>query len=434
MLVRDMKRAALFLLPSVVSLYLLLAFFRGSLTPTLTKPANKDGARPPPLPFHSIPAPPTHNELLSLTTPSGSYFTISFGPGQEGAINPNIIPHPTEDDLYAIVAQEVARGTPTFHEIACYASYNSTSSLLSCIEPARPLPIAPTKGQKCPGKYKLLDFNVGPHDARVFWGVDGGAYVVYGSNSQYGCFGQFIQNFPVLMDWTEEMMVDAKGKKEMFRVGTEMQRPGGPRGTIEKNWFVFWDRAGQIYAQYDIQPRSFARIAEDGSVVGGEDLAPAAQGKDGVCLERYMPTLADEDESIHQATNSLAVTLCRRADPGCIAEEGNTVVFTIFHKKTFRDYHATYEPYVVAFRQTAPFEVYAVGRKPLWVKGRGARSDGETEMVFVTSIGWKGRGQRYHGYLDDAMFLGFGIEDIGTGGIDVLAGDVLRDLGLCEGL
>lgn len=438
MMLRDMKRLLVLLLPTVVLLYLVFSFFHGSLVPSdlldqavshtppavesvsITPPAEE--YVPPPPSSHLNTAPPTHNEIFSLSTPDGSYFLISFGPGQEGAINPNIIPHPLDDGVYTIIAQEVARGTPVFHEIACRASFDRNGTELSCDEPPRVLPIEPTTGLSCPEKFDLLEMNVGPHDARVFWGPDS-AYAIYGSNSRFACFGQFIQNFPVLMDWTSEMAA-----QDRFRAGTEMERPGA-RGDIEKNWFVFWGREGQMYAHYDILPRAFARLEGNGSA--GEDLAPLARWTDAPCLAKSMPAVLSEDESIHQATNSLAVTLCRRADPACVAGAENTVLFTIFHHKTFRDMHSVYEPYVMAFRQEAPFEVYGVSEKPIWIRGRRTREDGSTEMMFVTSIGWKGKAHRYHGYLDDALFLGFGVEDKGTGGIDVLAADVLKDLGLC---
>ncbi|KAJ9138299.1 hypothetical protein NKR19_g7888 [Coniochaeta hoffmannii] len=441
MIVRDLKRVFIFLVPTIVLLYLGFSLYHGSFAPT--ELLEQALSRPPPSPpdssspkkdgdgdgtYHFAPTPRTHNELSSLATPSRSYFLISFGPGQEGAINPNIIPHPTLDNTYAIVAQEVARGGFDFHEIACYAAFSANNTLLSCTEPPRNLPIEPTKGGPCEGQYKLLELNAGPHDARVFWGPDG-VYAVYGSNSRFGCFGQFIQNFAGLMDWTAEMV--APSKMEAFKTGTEIDRPG-KRGEIEKNWFVFWDREGGMYAHYDVLPRSFAKLEGNGSVVG-PDLAAVVGEKDEKCLARLMPRVEGGDgESIHQATNSLAVTLCRRRDPECVAGRENTVVFAVFHHKTFRDWHSVYEPYALAFRQEAPFEVYGVGRKPLWIRGRGVRGDGVTEMMFVTSMAWKGKGQRYHGYLDDEMFLGFGIEDKGTGGIDVRAEDVLADLLLCE--
>lgn len=437
MLVRDMKRVLVFLVPTTVLLYLVLSFTHGSLAPsgiigqafTKTSPAQsttpkagdeKAGSEAP-SPYRLKPSPKTHQALFSLSTPDGRYFLIDFGPGQEGAINPNIIPHPTDDGVYIIVAQEVARGTPTFHEIACYAGFNG--SVLSCNEAPRALPIEPTRGLPCPKRYELLDMNAGPHDARVFWGPDS-VYTIYGSNSKFSCFGQFIQNFPVLMDWTAEM-----APQDLFRAGTEIERPG-KHGDIEKNWFVFWDSNNQIYAHYDVKPRVFASLAANGSVVGA-DLGPLAAATDTACLAKHMPPLASEDETIHQATNSLSVTLCKRSDSACRPGPSNTVIFTIFHHKTFRDLHSVYEPYAMVFKQEAPFQVHGISRKPLWIHGRGTRDDGVTEMMFVTSINWKGRTQRYHGYLDDVVFLGFGVEDKGTGGSDVLAGDVLANLGLC---
>jgi hypothetical protein len=40
-------------------------------------------------------------------------------------------------------------------------------------------------------------------------------------------------------------------------------------------------------------------------------------------------------------------------------------------------------------------------------------------------------GSNIHGFIGDEMFLGFGIEDVRTGGIDIRAEDLLKDMGLC---
>lgn len=110
-------------------------------------------------------------------------------------------------------------------------------------------------------------------------------------------------------------------------------------------------------------------------------------------------------------------------------------------------FHGVYEPYVMLLQQHAPFAIHAIGSRPLWINGRGKAGEGkvpeiwnetifgpwnQTEMIFVTSISWKSHGSRYHGYADDVMFLGFGIEDEKTGGIDIIAGDLLADLNLCK--
>lgn len=120
----------------------------------------------------------------------------------------------------------------------------------------------------------------------------------------------------------------------------------------------------------------------------------------------------------------------------------------VFHHKTYYDFHGIYEPYVLLFRQAAPFALHGISQRPLWIHGRQALTaetgalqyagrpaedipEGHTEMFYVTSISWKGHAQRYHGYLDDVVFLGFGIEDTRAGLIDVLAEDLVGDLGLC---
>jgi hypothetical protein len=110
---------------------------------------------------------------------------------------------------------------------------------------------------------------------------------------------------------------------------------------------------------------------------------------------------------------------------------------------------------VVLFRAVEPFGIYGVSSKPLWVSGRRAPQSAssesssseqqngqggydtiraarlQSEMMYVTSISWKTHGQRYHGFVDDVLFLGFGIEDAATGLIDIRAGDLVDGIELC---
>lgn len=120
----------------------------------------------------------------------------------------------------------------------------------------------------------------------------------------------------------------------------------------------------------------------------------------------------------------------------------------IFHHKTYYDFHGIYEPYLLLLNQTAPFQIHAMSQRPFWIHGRAALTketgslqyvdrqdenipEGHTEMFYVTSISWKSHAQKYHGYLDDVLFLAFGIEDTRSGAIDVRAEDLLQDLGFC---
>ncbi|KAI1090820.1 hypothetical protein F5B19DRAFT_302912 [Rostrohypoxylon terebratum] len=375
----------------------------------------------------------THTRLLSASTLDRKYFKIKFG--DKLAINPNIIPHPLLKRIWTIVANHydiLDDGIPTdFVELACDAAFNEESTELSCLFPPIPLPVAATGSGKCEGELEYASLNVGPHDARVLYGPRT-PFIIYGSNSQVTCFGQWIQDFGVLMNWNgdsgaKDASSNPEGREQEapFQLGTELRRPL-PYSPMEKNWFLFWDPDGQMYAHYDIAPRRvFAKIDADGSA--GPDLAPLAAASDDKCMEGYMPKPGPVHESVHQATNSLSITMCRRSDPNCSPSDANTFLFTVFQHKTFHNFHSVYEPYVLVFRRRAPFQVYGVSQRPFWVHGRDSRD----QMFYVTSISWKERGQKYHGYLDDILFLNFGIEDRDTAGIDVLAGDLLTELNLC---
>ena len=382
----------------------------------------------------------THRDVLSVSTADKRYFMIDFG--EQSATNPSIIPHPLLNDTWIIVAQQqksrVIKNSVWFAELVCNAVFKDDGTTLGCVTPPVILPIAATSGDKCVGDLAYFALNIGPHDARVFYGPRT-PYTIYGSNSVYTCFGQWMLNFRMLFDWGFEIIAEKE-----FRKATELQRPA-PYGDVEKNWFVFWDKHEQIYAHYDVAPRRvFAKLEYDGSV--GQDLAPLAAASDEKCMAKYMPKIDPEKESIHQATNSLSITLCKRSDSSCEANDLNTFILTIVQHKSFYSFHSVYEPYVILFQRTAPFEIYGISSKPIWIHGRGKAGEGkkpdflpveesrswnQTEMFYITSLSWKTHGQKYHGYGDDVLFIAFGIEDSSAAGIDVVAGDLLVDLGLC---
>ncbi|KAK1756367.1 hypothetical protein QBC47DRAFT_185136 [Echria macrotheca] len=475
MLVRDIKRLALLLGPLVVLLLLSYSFWNSdtdwevsshiSTFLTSQQPPAQDGAAPPSPPAPAIPKPGqeqlpstgdssaktpshgsmthghggtnvdlpkgdtgdgTHIELFSLSTADKKYFSIKFG--NLTAFNPNIIPHPTLNDTYIIVGQKTSEGDPqmVFFEIGCNATF--VDGTLQCTEETPNfLPVAATKADqdRCEGHLEVLNMNIGPHDARVLYGPTK-PYLMFGSNSQFTCFGMWLQDFPSLVaDWETKEVNETD-----FVTATELQRPQ-PYGALEKNWFIFWDKDNVAYAHYVSTPsRVFAKLWPNGSV--GPNLGPYAAEQDEKCVAAYLPKLPDEHESIHQATNSLRVTMCKRADKTCVADEKNTFIISIIQHKKYYDFHGEYEPYVMVFRERSPFEIYAISKKPLWISGRKRLDGNKTEMLYVASMNWKARGLNYHGYLDDELFLSFGIEDKSSGGIDVLASDLLTGLGLCS--
>jgi hypothetical protein len=372
--------------------------------------------------FHEF----THNEVYSVSTVDRKYFLVEFG--IQEAINPNIIPHPLSNDKWIIVAQKRNSNSldQVFHaELVCTAMYRS-DGVLACETDPLVLPIAATSPrERCRNQWAPLAFNIGPRDARVFYGPSS-PFVIYGSNSQYTCFGQWVVDFRTLVDWWDTNLLG----NGVFRNSTELQRPAS-YSEVEKNWFIFWDANEAPYVHYDLFPRrSFAKINMDGSV--GVDLAVLSEPDDNKCLFKYMPKLINrQSEFIHQATNSLSITLCQRSELDCEPNDSNTFILIIFHRKIRHGLSSTYEPYNMLFHRTSPFQIHGVSKKPLWIHGRKAADGGSDEMIYVTSMSWKNHGQKYHGYSDDVIFLAFGIDDARTGGIDVLASDLLKDMDLC---
>ncbi|CEJ62239.1 hypothetical protein PMG11_10744 [Penicillium brasilianum] len=402
------------------------------------QPADEDGGRP----GFDEKTSQTHHIIYSTSNPDREYFRVDFG--TRSVMNPSIIPHPELIDTWIISAQlqkppSARMASVWFAELVCNAVFSEDKRVLRCLEPPLQLPIPATFGDssKCVGDLSYFSLSVGPHDARVFYGPEI-PYTIYGSNSFFTCFGQWISDFRILVDWG----IDTIHEHE-FRQPRELQRPM-PWNAVEKNWFIFWDDFGQMFIHHDITPvRVFSKLEVDGTI--GPNLALVTASSDQACLNKFLPQSTSPTERIHQATNSLAITLCARSDQSCQPDATNTFVLFIIQQKRMQGLHPVYEPYVVLTRRSMPYEIHAVSSKPIWIFGRKIRADKsdassskslseDSEMLYVTSISWKTHGQKYHGYIDDALFLAFGREDSAAGGIDVTGSDLLVELGICAGI
>jgi hypothetical protein len=379
-----------------------------------------------------------HHEVFSNMTADGKFFMVDFI--DEGSYNPNFLPHFYKEDTFVMIAQRDKQhddNTIWNVELVCDAKF--MNGKMTCVKSPMNLPIASTMSTFCTEDMDYFNNQIGPHDARVFYGPKA-PYIVWMSQSPFNCLGQWIQDLRRITDWHRSPTTNIS---DPFFYPTILQRPP-PYGRIEKNWYVFWDYSGEMYLHYDTtaNTRVFAKLAVDGSV--GPDLAPATAAHDAQCMEKLMPKIRAKPfpEWLHQATNSLAVTLCRRADPTCHATQDNTFILALFQTKTFY-YHGVYEPYFMLFQQTAPFAVYGITTVPVWYHGRGkphgnwtegtTKPKDQSQMIFTTSISWKTPGKMYHGFLDDEVLIGFGVEDQASAGMDVVMGDLLADLETCDG-
>ncbi|QIW95828.1 hypothetical protein AMS68_001346 [Peltaster fructicola] len=373
-----------------------------------------------------------HITISSNMTSNKKYIAMNFL--GVAAYNPSILPHPNQfmqtPRQWVLVAQEAPTDKTGFmREISCFAEF--ANDTFTCVEPPTTLPIASTVSDKCPKAYETENNIVGPRGARAFFGPLSRPYIMYGSPSAHTCMGQHMQDLSRLLYW---QYLDPLPRKQPFFQPVDLQRPG-TYNTVEKSWFAFWDRIGDMYIHHSLFPkRSFAKVNTTGGI--GDDLALQTAAHDDACMAQYLPKITNQGyEEIEQATGSLLVTLCDREDPTCFETERNTFLLSIVnHKSTYLGQNI-YEPYLVLFKRTSPFELHAISKKSLWINGRekptASGSKSKDQSFRVTSANWKAFGKDYQGYLTDELMISFSIDDQRSGTIDVVVADLVEGLGLC---
>lgn len=386
----------------------------------------------------TIPDRGDYRELFSLTTRDRRYIPV-FIEGA-GVHAPSLIPHPTKFDMWIILAQKLQRPEmyTTFEQISCTAGF--LEGVLICSDPFENFTMPSTVQGNCEGDLAYINDFVGARAMRMFHGPQA-PFVFYGSQSRHTCAGMWLQDGRTIL----EPFHLEKPLAKIFSQSTEVQRPPPWKG-VESDFFLFWDSDGKTYVHHQLYPeRIFAELDIDGSVK--ENLAPEAARKDQVCMAKYMPIVKANYESIEQAGNSLAVTLCERLNEKCKPSSSNTYVMHVFHQTFNYDGHMVYEPFLALFQQTAPFALHAISQRPFWIHGRSALTNethspqyeaypedipaGHTERFSISSISWKNHVQKYHGYSDDKIMLGLSIEDGRAAIMDVKVSDLLQDLAYC---
>ncbi|KAK9475072.1 uncharacterized protein V1510DRAFT_409957 [Dipodascopsis tothii] len=235
---------------------------------------------------------------------------------------------------------------------------------------------------KC-SRYPFLGLIQGYTDPRVFFSPLGEPLMIVGTNSKTACLGQFVVDLRTYIpDLAKKMEIEDVPIR--FKEITELPRKD--RAEVEKNWFMLYDENNRVYVQHDYDERSL-------SPVFGEiaNIAPPTPQ----CLmglkEKF--NMKDAANDIHQATNSLRVTLC---DFPCVPTIHNTVLVEIVHVKFKNYYELFYRRYAVVMNATAPFEI--IGRTGNLMY---AGTDEHT-MIYTVSMGWDPDNFRVHEPWDEA--------------------------------
>jgi hypothetical protein len=272
---------------------------------------------------------------------------------------------------------------------------------------------------------------------------------------------------------------------------TELTRnPARDRSPIEKNWMLFFT-PDEAYVQYELSPqrgRAFAKLLGGGlttpNLTDPLELPclPTAAASTGISRGNGDASSGSSSPmdlgsgTWHQATNSLRLVLCRRADARCRPTATNTVFFAVVHRKRSNALHLPlrYERFVVVWAAAPPFGMLGVSRHPLlmanetasgWLAaenwddwaghddGDGDGTDGNdgrgvgggagrglwAGFTYTVSIAyaWRGPGDevafKNTGFLDDEVIVSIGVNDGGQVFARVPAQELLQCLKACPG-
>lgn len=206
---------------------------------------------------------------------------------------------------------------------------------------------------------------------------------------------------------------------------------------VEKNWAPFQapvgPASGDIYFSVDLDGQRVYKYNEDEDFVvplSSPESDQEAEEEQPPQKTTCMHKVTDKYHywQVHQGTPILSMTLCNRGE--CEPNIHNTVNFGIIQPKYIKPLN-WYEPRVVTWNITQPFEWRSISKR-LTYHGTKTR-----EYIYTMHMGYYFNRaappvNKAHGYLDDEIWLGFGIADSKGAFIDVDARELMRDHYYCE--
>ncbi|KAK9375142.1 uncharacterized protein V1513DRAFT_378771 [Lipomyces chichibuensis] len=345
--------------------------------------------------------PSSANYLVSTVAEEGTMTRMDFGhhPPRASRYNPNILPFPKGYKYpYIGFARQSPKGILFHHEIVwCEMDWSETPAIgrkvLVCAQPAQKLDLAEwvTKSGLCKS-IPFLALKAGHSDPRVLFSPRGEPLMVVGNNGQSNCMGQFVIDLRQVvpgLNWKMKLHNVPIRYKEL----TELPRP--VYNEIEKNWFLMWDESNVGYVQHETEHRSVSAL--DGPRKKQVNIATPDIPKCVSGLKRNFENQKSHANDIHQATNSLRVTLC---DFPCIPTIHNTVIVELMHMKYKNTYELFYRRYAIIMNATAPFNI--IGRTGnLMYAGTDERT-----MLYSVSITWDHENHREHDEWDEEVHGG----------------------------
>lgn len=279
---------------------------------------------------------------------------------------------------------------------------------------------------------------IGPEDMKLFWTREGAPLLIFTMqvNDSNRCQGMSLVDARASVP----ELATAIGDHAWQMPPIQFKQPTGLRRQAsaerEKNWAPFQSPFSKDNDEpfLMVEPGRVFRWTTTSEpvehiIVESEPAVEAPyslRATEKTCVQDIMMT-----DNVHQSTPILALTLCDRGK--CKPHDNNTVLIGMVHRRhDIPIYPFTrYERRTVVYAATPPYKMMSVSKKLIYHGEMNGGFIWTGSMVYVlNSTGVLH--DRSHGFLDDEIWLSFGVDDSAPGWLDIEARDLVRDHYLCQ--
>ncbi|KAF5004293.1 hypothetical protein FDECE_9203 [Fusarium decemcellulare] len=306
----------------------------------------------------------------------------------------------------------------------------------------------------------LMDRYIGPEDMKLFWTRRREPLLIftYQVDDENLCQGQFlIDARAAVPELVRVLGAEYASKMPPIRfrepVGLRRQPPPGhesyARYQREKNWapaqsplssdddeLLFMVEPGQMFRYASSHsPVEEVLVGANSQQSAVEPPYPLGASPDETWHSVHKMTCVHDvmlsDQNVHQSTPMLGLTLCNRGE--CEPDDANTVMLGMVQRR--HDPPAApytwYDRRIVAYSAAQPYRMLSVSKKLSY------HGEVDGKYIWTGSMIYYANGTDFpsnHGYLDDEIWLSFGIKDSAAGWMDIKARELVADHYLCQGV
>lgn len=300
-----------------------------------------------------------------------------------------------------------------------------------------------------------MDKYIGPEDMKLYWTAKGEPLLIFTHqvNDEVRCQGQFIVDARAAVPELNELLDNGTASNLpaiRFHEPVELRRLPPPgqendsRYQREKNWapaqspfspdnkdLMFMVEPSRLFRYQDLGGIVESVTEDEDQESAVEAPYPAHIKEEDTWRSEHHTCIHDvmlSDPHVHQSTPMLSLTLCDRGT--CTPSANNTVLIGMVQRRY--DHPTWYDRRIATYSAAPPYNMLSVSKKLSY--------HGEVE---TGTYAWTGSMVYFthhrhfpppnHGFLDDEIWLSFGIKDADGGWIDIRARELVAEHYMCEG-